>query len=175
MKRSAITFLIIGLFLISLKMEQKGSSALIPDKKMMQVGIIVRDIEKVAEHWTAFLGEEKVPDIFLAAESERNPTEYKGKRTNASAKLCFFQLDNITVELIEPVGGPSTWQEFLDNKGEGIHHIAFDIKGMKRYIRSFGENGIPMVQHGGWDTGEYSYMDGSGNLALIIELLEHYE
>ena len=73
------------------------------------------------------------------------------------------------------MGGPSTWQEFLDTKGEGIHHIAFNIKGMKSYIKAFEENGIPMVQHGGWDTGEYSYMDGSNNLALIIELLEHYE
>ena len=175
MKRSAITLLIISFFLISLKMQHKESSALIPDKHMVQVGIIVKDIEKAAKHWAAFLGEEKIPDIFLAAESERNPTEYKGKPTDASAKLCFFQLDNITVELIEPVGGPSTWQEFLDTKGEGIHHIAFNIKGMKRYIQSFGENGIPMVQHGGWDTGEYSYMDGGKNLALIIELLEHYE
>lgn len=175
MKRSAITLLIISFFLISLKMQTKESPALIPDKQMMQVGIIVKDIEKSASHWATFLGEEKVPDIFLAAESERNPTEYKGNRTDASAKLAFFQLDNITVELIEPVGGPSTWQEFLDTKGEGIHHIAFNIKGMKSYITSFGESGIPMVQHGGWDTGEYSYMDGSENLALIIELLEHYE
>jgi methylmalonyl-CoA/ethylmalonyl-CoA epimerase len=175
MKRSVITLLIISLFLISLKMEHKGSSALIPNKEMMQVGIIVKDIEKSARQWAAFLGEENIPDIFLAAESKLNPTEYKGKRTDASAKLAFFQLDNITVELIEPVGGPSTWQEFLDTRGEGIHHIAFNIKGMKHYIKSFGEHGIPMVQHGGWDTGEYSYMDGSKNLALIIELLENYE
>jgi hypothetical protein len=175
MKKPAFTLLIISIFLISLKMQHKESSALIPDKQMMQVGIIVKDIEKTAKHWAAFLGEEKVPAIFQASESERNPTKYKGKRTNASAMLCFFQLDNITVELIEPLGGPSTWQEFLDTKGEGIHHIAFNIKGMKNYITSFGENGIPMVQHGGWDTGEYSYMDASKNLGLIIELLEHYE
>lgn len=175
MKRSAITLLIISSCLISLKMQTKESTALIPDKQMMQVGIIVKDIDKSARHWATFLGEEKVPDIILAAESKLNPTEYQGKPTDASAKLAFFQLDNITVELIEPVGGPSTWQEFLDTRGEGIHHIAFNIKGMKTYIKSFGESGIPMVQHGGWNTGEYSYMDGSENLALIIELLEHYE
>ena len=175
MKRSVVTLLIISFFLISLKMHNNNSSALIPDKQMMQVGIIVKDIEKSAKNWAAFLGEEKVPDIFQASESEKNPTEYHGKRSNASAMLCFFQLDNITVELIEPLGGPSTWQEFLDTKGEGIHHIAFNVKGMKNYITSFGENGIPMVQHGGWETGEYSYMDASKNLGLIIELLEHYE
>ena len=45
---------------------------------------------------------------------------------------------------------------------------------METYIENFTDHGIPMIQHGGWDTGEYSYMDGSEKLALIIELLEHY-
>ncbi len=45
---------------------------------------------------------------------------------------------------------------------------------MDQYIEAFQEQGIPMVQHGGWETGEYSYMDGTNNLALIIELLENY-
>jgi hypothetical protein len=31
----------------------------------------------------------------------------------------------LSIELIEPDGKPSTWQEFLDIRGEGIHHIAF--------------------------------------------------
>jgi hypothetical protein len=45
---------------------------------------------------------------------------------------------------------------------------------MKNTNKNFEDNGIPMIQQGGWDTGEYSYMDGTKNLALIIELLEHY-
>ncbi|OGD24120.1 MAG: hypothetical protein A2Y69_08870 [Candidatus Aminicenantes bacterium RBG_13_59_9] len=40
------------------------------------------------------------------------------------------ELKNITLELIEPDRNPSTWREFLDAKGEGIHHVAFEIKGM---------------------------------------------
>ena len=175
MKVSSVAVIIVSFFLFGLGIEHKESSALISDKEMMQVGIIVKDIEKSARYWASFFGNEEIPEIILATGSELNPTEYNGKPTDAKARLAFFQLDNITVELIEPVGGPSTWQEFLDTKGEGIHHIAFNIKGMKSYIKAFEENGIPMVQHGGWDTGEYSYMDGSSNLALIIELLENYE
>ena len=175
MKRSVIAIIIVSFLLFGLTMEKQESSALISDKEMVQVGIIVKDIAKSARQWAAFLGNEEIPEIILAARSELNPTTYNGSLTDASARLCFFQLENITVELIEPVGGPSTWQEFLDTKGEGIHHIAFNIKGMKSYVKAFEENGIPMVQHGGWDTGEYSYMDGSSSLALIIELLEHYE
>ena len=175
MKRSVIAVIIISLFLLGNTLDHKESSALISDKEMVQVGIIVEDIEESAKHWASLLGNEEIPEIILASGSELNPTKYKGRPTDAKARLAFFQLDNVTIELIEPVGGPSTWQEFLDAKGEGIHHIAFNIKGMKSYIKAFGENGIPMVQHGGWDTGEYSYMDGSSSLALIIELLENYD
>lgn len=155
-------------------MENKGKDALIPDKQMMQVGIIVKDIEKSTKAWAAFLGQEEAPRISIATGSELNPTQYKGKPSDAKAKLAFFKLDNITIELIEPVGGSSTWQDFLDTKGEGIRHIAFEINGMKNYIKSFEANGIPLVQHGGWDTGEYGYFDGSKDLAVIFELLENY-
>jgi len=31
-----------------------------------------------------------------------------------------------------------------------------------------------MVQHGGWDGGEYGYMDGSEKLGVIVELLQNY-
>ena len=142
---------------------------------MVQVGIIVENIEEAALHWADFLGLEKIPEISTALGSDLNPTAYNGKPTDATARLAFFTLDNITIELIEPDGKPSTWQEFLDTKGTGIHHIAFNVQEMDHYIRSFEEHGIPLVQHGGWDTGEYSYMDGSESLALIIELLENYK
>jgi hypothetical protein len=45
---------------------------------------------------------------------------------------------------------------------------------MKNYIKNFEDNDIPLIQHGGWDNGEYGYFDGSNGLALIIELLENY-
>jgi len=173
--KTSITAIIIGSFImLGLTVEQKRSDALISDKQMMQVGIIVRDIEKSAEAWTSFLGNEEIPEIIVAAGDDKNPTQYRGKPSNAKAKLAFFRLDNITIELIEPLEGESTWQEFLDTKGEGIHHIAFNVEGMESYIKNFGENRIPMIQHGGWATGEYGYFEGSNGLALIIELLENY-
>ena len=174
MKRSIITLIIVSFIVLGSAMEQKRPDALISDKQMMQVGIIVKDVENSAKAWATFLGNEEVPEIIVASGSEINPTKYKGKPTDAKARLAFFQLDNITIELIEPLGGESTWQEFLDTKGEGILHIAFNVEGMESYINKFGENGIPMIQHGGWATGEYGYFEGSNGLALIIELLENY-
>lgn len=175
MKKSLILILVASFFMLGLTIGKKSSEALIPQKEMVQVGIIVEDIEQSARNWAEFLGLENPPSISVASGHELNPTQFQGKPSTATAKLAFFNLDNITIELIEPDNEPSTWREFLDTKGEGIHHIAFNIEDMDSRVESFFAYGVPMIQHGGWDTGEYSYMDGSEKLALIIELLEHYK
>jgi hypothetical protein len=174
MKTPVIIILLSIFFILGFTIGNSTMDSLIPKHEMTQVGIVVKDIDQAAGHWAAFLGLEDKPQIRMASSSERVPTEYRDKPTDASAKLAFIRLENLTIELIEPVGKDSTWNEFLETKGEGIHHIAFQVKGMNDRIRDFGKNDIPMVQRGGWATGEYAYMDGSKNLGLIIELLENY-
>lgn len=174
MKTGIFILVAASIFLLGFSVAKKTEGSLIDSKKMTQVGIIVEDIEKAAEAWSSFLGMEEPPRVSIAEGHESKPTKFKGNPSDAKAKLAFFKLDNITIELIEPLEGPSTWREFLEEKGPGIHHIAFNVEDMARSVQLFGEAGIQEVQHGGWGTGEYAYMDGSGSLELIIELLENY-
>lgn len=175
MKKTFVVIIAASFFFLGLSLNNPVGKELIPEKKMTQVGIIVEDIESAANAWAALLGLEEVPAVSIASGHASKPTEYRGNATDATAKLAFFRLDNITIELIEPDGNPSTWQEFLDTNGPGIHHIAFNVKDMDAAVKNFDKHGIPEVQHGGWGTGEYAYLDGSKDLALIIELLEHYK
>jgi hypothetical protein len=39
---------------------------------------------------------------------------FRGSPSQGRAKLAFFNLNNIVLEIIEPIGGPSTWSEFLE-------------------------------------------------------------
>jgi len=90
--------------MLGLNLVQNKTDALIPDKQMVQVGIMVRDIEKSARVWAEFLGEDNIPSISIASGSDLNPTRYMGKPSDAKARLAFFRLDNITIELIEVSG-----------------------------------------------------------------------
>ena len=78
--------------------------------------------------------------------------------------------------MIQPNGEKSTWQDFLDGHGEGIHHIAFQVKGMKKAIEVCEREGLKCVQHGKYRdaSGEYAYLDTEKEYKCIIELLESY-
>ncbi len=145
-------------------------------QRVTQVAVVVRDVEKVAKAWADLFGVE-VPKSSLTDPPEKAHTTYLGKPTKGRAKLVFFKLDNLQLELIEPVGGPSTWREFLETNGEGVHHIAFAVKGTDKYVAMLEKKGMPLVQRGEWTAytgGCYTYFDSVQKLGVALELLENY-
>lgn len=139
---------------------------------MVQVGMVVRDIEKTARNFAEIFGME-TPSVNLTDTLDKTHMEYRGQPSPAQAKLAFLKMGGMQLELIEPNEYPSTWREFLDKHGEGIHHIAFMTKGMKEAIAYLESNGMPLVQKGEYTGGRYAYIDGADKLGLILELLEN--
>ena len=137
-----------------------------------QIGIIVKDIEKVSKAYAQFFGIEQ-PKWFWTDPVEAAQTEYRGTSTEARAKLAFFDFGQLQLELIEPDEKPSTWREFLNDHGEGVHHIAFQIEGMKDKIELLHGSGMPLVQKGEYTGGRYAYMDTFEELKVMLELLEN--
>ena len=137
-----------------------------------QIGIIVHDVEKVAQSYAHFFGIEK-PECFWTDTVDQAQTEFNGKSSVARAKLAFIDGGQLQIELIEPDHNPSTWREFLDEKGEGVHHIAFGIQGMKEKIELLHNNQMPLIQKGEYTGGRYAYMDTFNELKVLIELLEN--
>jgi methylmalonyl-CoA/ethylmalonyl-CoA epimerase len=145
-------------------------------RKIVQIAIVVRDVEKYAKSYAEFFGVD-VPKIIISETEDKAKTRYLGRPTKARVKQAFFRFDNVTLELLEPVGGPSTWKEFLDSNGEGVHHIAFEIKGMDDRIAQMQDRGATLIQEGRWTTytgGRYAYFDSNAQLAVILELLENF-
>jgi CHAD domain-containing protein len=138
-----------------------------------QIGILVNDIEQAAQDYADLLGVEK-PEIVITATEDIAKTVYKGNPTPARTKQAFFHVGpNIDIELLEPDHEPSSWRHDLDTYGEGIHHIAFNIKGMRKVVEAFERNGMKEIQKGEWVGGRYSYIDAKETLKLTLELLEN--
>jgi hypothetical protein len=136
-----------------------------------QIGIVVNDIHKTVHEYALFF-DVSPPKVTETNSVDQAHTVFRGKPSDARAKLAFFEFKNITIELIEPIGGPSTWQEFLDSKGEGVHHIAFQVKNSEKITLDLAHRGIDLVQKGDYRGGCYKYFDASSSLKIILELLE---
>jgi len=139
---------------------------------LAQIAIVVKDIVASSKRYADVLGL-PVPEIITTNPGLDVHQTYNGVPSNAQAKLAFFQLGQVQLELIEPMGGESTWQEILDRKGEGFHHIAFWVEGMQKSVDFLKSKGISMVQRGDMGEGQYAYFDAEDSLGITLELLEH--
>jgi hypothetical protein len=141
---------------------------------LCQVGILVNDIEKTSKDWAEFLGVEP-PEIQITGEEREAQTKYLGAPSEARAKLAFFHVGpDVDVELIEPDKDPaSTWRHDLDANGEGFHHIAFVVNGMREKIAACETAGGALLQTGEYTGGRYAYIDAHKKLKLVLELLEN--
>jgi methylmalonyl-CoA/ethylmalonyl-CoA epimerase len=141
-------------------------------RKLAQVAIAVKDIEEARMRFAEMLGVEPPEIIVTEPGSQRNLT-YMGKPSDARAKLAFFDLGGVQLELIEPIGEESAWAEGLDEKGERVHHLAFWTEDMKAAAEYLGDHGAPLVMRGDMgENGQYAYFDGQHPFGCYIELLE---
>ncbi|MBO7747483.1 VOC family protein [Paenibacillus sp. MWE-103] len=133
-----------------------------------QIAMIVRDAQKAASRFAELLNV-PVPQVVTANADGSDTVTYMGRPTEGRVKLAFFHLDNVVVEFIEPTEDPTTWKDFLAEKGPGVHHIAFKAKNrMLETAAELERFGYPLIQHGD----KYAYLESTEELGVILELLD---
>ena len=144
-------------------------------RRICQIAVVVRDLEKSARAYAEFFAL-PVPAFITTDGSHGGHHIFRGQPTDARCKLAFFELENTTIELIQPLGGDSSWQAVLDEKGEGVHHIAFQVQDSPGKTRTLAANGMALLHQGGDPgSGQFSYFDARAQLGLLIETLEGYK
>lgn len=148
------------------------TSSSLGDNKVMQIGLVVENIDDAVQAWSHLLGVDP-PSIIITDTVDVAHTRYQDRPTSAQARLAFFDLGQVALELIQPLGEPSTWNDQLIVHGPSLHHIAFEIKGMGEHIRDLQKHGLRLVQCGDYHGGRYAYVDGQNQFGTVIELLEN--
>ncbi len=147
------------------------------DTHLAQIGYIVKDIEKTRREFARFLGVEE-PPIVESGDFRITKTEYMGEPApEAKCRMCFFYYGDLQMELIEPNEAPSAWRDHLEKKGEGIHHLAFNVRGMQENIDACEAFGMKLHQRGEYRRGDgrYAFLDATDSLKMFVELLERDE
>ncbi|MGB0868798.1 MAG: methylmalonyl-CoA epimerase [Flavobacteriales bacterium] len=82
-------------------------------KKIEHIGIAVKSLEASNTLYSKLL----------------NTTPYKMEEVESEGvKTSFFQVGESKIELLEATNENSPIAKFLAKKGEGIHHIAYDVE-----------------------------------------------
>ena len=146
-------------------------------KTITQVALVTKDVEVSAKRWAALLGVE-VPKVSTTRPGNEVQMTYKGKPSNSQAKLAFLKAGQVTVELIQPIGPNTSWMKFLNEHGEGVHHIAFNVENLTNSEGELKALGYDEIHRGRWgassdsNNGTYVYFDSTKDLGLMIELLK---
>ena len=138
-----------------------------------QVAIICNDIEATKKAYALFLGKE-VPPTLNGGEYSVTKTEYYGQpKPDANCLMAFFDMGNIQFEIIQPNEAKSTWRDFLEQHGEGLHHLAFTVPDIHKAIEDMKAQGYELTQFGyyGDGSGAYAYFDTTKDLKCFVELL----
>jgi catechol 2,3-dioxygenase-like lactoylglutathione lyase family enzyme len=140
--------------------------------KITQIAVVVRDIEAALETYTQTLGWgpwsvfDYKPPLLHDTRVKGEPVEYRMIGAEAS-------VDGLGFELIQPVSGPSIYQEFLDTHGEGVQHIACmkhsadDSALVAGHWRSHGAQVLMSGRIG--ESIEFYYLDTAPMLKFVLE------
>lgn len=97
---------------------------------------------------------------------------YMGEPADYSIKVCFAEAPNVIWEIMQPLSGPSIFSDFLEEHGEGIHHVAFDCKDAQweTRIQEFESRGFHLVQSGKWmDQNAFAFFTTENKTGSVFE------
>jgi catechol 2,3-dioxygenase-like lactoylglutathione lyase family enzyme len=149
-------------------MANKGMTSFDPSG-LCQVAIVVRNIDKTVKFYTEVFG----IGPFEIREVDFPNATYYGRKAGYRGKRAFAKLGPVTLELIEIIEGKTVHEDFLKEKGEGLHHIAFAVKDLKRCEEEAQKLGLKVIQGMKREDGSgFAYLDSDRIGGAMFELIQ---
>ena len=134
-----------------------------------QIGVIVKDLDKTVSFLTAIgLGP------FIIRNAKHSAATVKGKKESYEVRIAISQQGPLQFELIEYVEGKTIHKDFLDTKGEGLHHIRFMVSDLDNVISKFSKIGIDVLQEDRFENGGgIAYMDSGKTGGIVMGITQY--
>ncbi|KAF4945701.1 hypothetical protein FSARC_14382 [Fusarium sarcochroum] len=141
--------------------------------KVVEICIVSSDCRKtISELSKLGIGPFRTYEFNASTVSDR---QYRGGPAEFELLVAFASVGDIVWEIMQPVAGPSLMREFLDKRGEGIHHVAFDCHNTPPQQRKeeFYRRGFKVAQSGVWHgkkgSCEFVFFDTEGSVGTCFE------
>jgi methylmalonyl-CoA epimerase len=128
-------------------------------KRVDHIGIVVRRIEEALKVYQDALG-------LPLTKIEEVPEQ--------EVRVAFLEVDGSEVELVEPTSTKSGVARFLERRGEGLHHICFEVDEIEGALRELEAKGIALVEREPrrGAKGKVAFIHPRSACGVLVELLE---
>lgn len=104
-------------------------------------------------------------------------TEASGKEFVEQQKVNVrkIHLDNCDIELLEGTDADSPISKFIEKRGEGIHHVSFEVSGIQELLDKIKSDGIKLINETpvtGADDMLVAFLHPKSTNGVLMELTE---
>ena len=129
-------------------------------EKLEHIGIAVKSIDEANKVFSRLLGRDhyKIEEV-----------------VSEKVRTSFFQIGDIKIELLEATDETSPIARFIEKKGEGIHHLAFEVSSIQESLRQYEDQGFEIVNKEpkpGADNKLISFLHPKSTSGVLIELCQ---
>ncbi len=129
--------------------------------KISHLGIAVKDLETVLKLYTEVLG--------LECKGEEEVPSQK-------VKVAFLPLGETNIELLQSTDPDGPIAKFVDSKGEGIHHIAYEVDDIEQALADLKAKGVRLIDEVpriGAHGARIAFIHPKATHGVLVELCEH--
>jgi methylmalonyl-CoA/ethylmalonyl-CoA epimerase len=126
-------------------------------KRVNHIGIAVRNMDEAREFWHKKFGVEAPPPI-----------------TEGDMQICMMKLGDVLVELIAPIGNKGIMAKFLEKRGEGFHHICYEVENVYSAMKELAANGLEIVDKEPREgaEGKIVFLHPKGTQGVLTEIVQ---
>jgi methylmalonyl-CoA epimerase len=99
-------------------------------KKISHLGVAVRDLERAREFYRSVLGLESSDPI---------------GSEDGTMKGSLVEVGDAVIELLQPVGNEGVMAKFLEKRGEGFHHVCYEVDDIRAAVDTLKAKGIHVL------------------------------
>lgn len=129
-------------------------------EKLEHIGIAVKNLEESNKLFAKLLGK----------------THYKIEEVaSEGVRTSFFDVGGVKIELLEATTPESPIAKFIEKRGEGIHHLAFEVANIEESIRDYSNNGFTLLNQqpkAGADNKRIAFMHPKSTNGVLTELCQ---
>ncbi|HSL93571.1 MAG TPA: methylmalonyl-CoA epimerase [Bacillota bacterium] len=129
--------------------------------RISHLGIAVKDLESVLKFYSESLG-------LVCQGQEEVPSQ--------KVKVAFLPLGETNIELLESTEPDGPIAKFIENRGEGIHHIAIEVDDIEQALAELKAKGVRLIDEvprvGAHDA-KIAFIHPKASHGVLIELCQY--